>query len=302
MTTSTIPKKVFISYSWSSIEHDDWVLSLAHQLIGDGVNVVLDKWDLKEGQDKFHFMESMVTSPDIDKVLMICDKKYADKADNRSGGVGTETQIITPQIYNQTNQAKFIPIVAEVDQNNQPYLPAYLKSLIYIDLSTTEKHTLEYEKLLRNIYNRPSLNKPKLGTAPAYLFEDSPVTFKTTSLIRGMNSQLERFPERINLFAKDFLTEFDRNLLEFKIDDSATTSLELGKQILDKLTQYKPLRDDYIHFIDRLTKNNWNFDTSILLRFIENLPLHLAPREEGYHSWQPAAYEHFKFINHELFI
>ena len=80
-------KKVFISYSWSTPEHDDWVLSLAHQLVGDGVDVVLDKWDLKEGQDKFHFMETMVTSPEIDKVLMICDSKYAEKANIRAGGI-----------------------------------------------------------------------------------------------------------------------------------------------------------------------------------------------------------------------
>ena len=41
--------KVFISYSWSS---DELVLDLAKRLVAHGVDVVLDKWDLKEGNDK----------------------------------------------------------------------------------------------------------------------------------------------------------------------------------------------------------------------------------------------------------
>jgi hypothetical protein len=300
MPTST--KKVFISYSWSTPEHDDWVLSLAHQLVNDGVDVVLDKWDLKEGQDKFHFMESMVNSNDIDKVLMICDQKYAEKADSRAGGVGTETQIITPQVYNQVSQEKFIPVVAQVDENGHPFLPAYLKTLIYINLSSAENYALEYEKLLRNIFNRPSLSKPKLGTPPSYLYEDSPVSFKTTTLVRGMDVQLDKFPGRVNLFVKDFLAEFDRNLLDFKLENPSNLYLEIGKQIMDKLTQYLPLRDDYLRFIDKLTRDDRSFDTDILIRFFENLPLHLSPRDENYQSWQSGSYEHFKFINHELFI
>ena len=300
--TALPTKKVFISYSWSSPGHEDWVLSLAHQLMNDGVDVVLDKWDLKEGQDKYHFMESMVTSSEIDKVLMICDEKYAEKADSRAGGVGTETQIITSQVYNKVSQEKFIPVVAQVDENGQPHLPAYLKSLIYINLSSEVNYALEYEKLLRNIYNRPSLSKPKLGKAPSYLSESSPVSYKTTTMLRGMGAQLDKYPGRVNLFVKDFLAEFDQNLLDLKIENPSSTYMEIGKQIMDKLTQYLPLRDDYLQFIDKLTKDDRNFDTDILIRFFEQLPLHLYPRSDDYQTWRTGEYDHFKFINHELFI
>jgi hypothetical protein len=54
--------KVFISYSWTTPEHEEWVVDLATRLMHNGVSVVLDKWDLKEGQDVYAFMESMVTS------------------------------------------------------------------------------------------------------------------------------------------------------------------------------------------------------------------------------------------------
>lgn len=74
--------KVFISYSWSS---DDITMPLAERLVSYGVDVVLDKWDLKEGQDKYAFMEQCVNNPEVDKVLIVCDQKYADKANNRKG-------------------------------------------------------------------------------------------------------------------------------------------------------------------------------------------------------------------------
>ncbi|HXU28070.1 MAG TPA: toll/interleukin-1 receptor domain-containing protein [Bacteroidia bacterium] len=80
--------KIFISYSWTTPTHEDWVINLAERLVSDGVDVTIDKWHLKEGHDKFAFMESMVKSSDINKVLIILDKKYSEKADARSGGVG----------------------------------------------------------------------------------------------------------------------------------------------------------------------------------------------------------------------
>ena len=97
-------QKIFISYSWTKPEHEEWVLSLAKRLISDGIDVVLDKWDLKEGHDLYDFMESMVKSPEINKVLIILDKKYTERADSRKGGVGTETQIISPKIYKDVSQ------------------------------------------------------------------------------------------------------------------------------------------------------------------------------------------------------
>ncbi len=90
--------KLFISYSWTSTEHEDWVLKLAHDLAESGVEVKFDKWDLKEGQDPYHFMEQMVADETITKVIMICDKKYKSRADDREKGVGVETQIISSKI------------------------------------------------------------------------------------------------------------------------------------------------------------------------------------------------------------
>ena len=146
--TNEYSKTVFISYSWVPESNKEWVRALAQKLEKNGVQVVIDYKDLKLGQDKFAFMERIVADKTIDKVLIICNKSYKEKSDGRKGGVGDESAIITPQVYGNTKQEKFIPVVNEYDENGQPYLPNYLATRMYADLTEFEKG---YKELLDNI-------------------------------------------------------------------------------------------------------------------------------------------------------
>ncbi len=65
--------KLFVSYSWSTPDHEQWVVDLATELVESGVEVILDKWDLREGHDAVAFMENMVTDPSITKVVIVSD-------------------------------------------------------------------------------------------------------------------------------------------------------------------------------------------------------------------------------------
>ena len=150
MTKKSIDKpKVFISYAWGTKEYQDKVLAFATQLTGDGIEVVIDKWDLSEGNDTFAFMEKCVTDDTITNVLMLIDPVYAQKADAHSGGVGTETQIISPKVYGEVTQDKFIPIVFERDESGNVCKPTYLQGRLHFDLSTEEKYDEEYMRLVR---------------------------------------------------------------------------------------------------------------------------------------------------------
>ena len=76
------------------------------------------------------------------------DKVYSKKANNCEGRVGDETVIISQEVYGQVKQEKFIPVIFEVDENNKAYCPHYIKSRIYIDLSTEDdRYETEYEKI-----------------------------------------------------------------------------------------------------------------------------------------------------------
>ncbi|WP_322885752.1 SEFIR domain-containing protein (plasmid) [Sinorhizobium medicae] len=133
--TKAADPKLFISYSWTTPDHEAWVLHFAEELTSQGIHVILDKWDLLPGHDANAFMESMVSDPTVTKVLLICDEVYARKSDGRKGGAGTEAQIITPEIYAHTAQDKFAAVVRERDGDGKAFLPIYYKGRIYFDLT-----------------------------------------------------------------------------------------------------------------------------------------------------------------------
>ena len=99
-------------------------------------------------------------------LIIICDEKYVSKADGRSGGVGTETQIISREVYEKQDQGKFVAVITAKDEQGKPYLPTYYKSRIYIDLSEPDSYTDNFEKLLRWIYDKPLYTRPEIGKRP----------------------------------------------------------------------------------------------------------------------------------------
>ncbi len=177
--------KLFISYSWTNPQHERWVEQLAKKLVASGVDVEFDKWGLKEGHDKITFMQQMDTDDSIRKVIMVINKDYAERADARVGGVGTETEIISKEIYDQQKQDKFVALVLEKDEKGEPYLPAYYKSRIYIDFSETQNHEKEFDKLLRWIFDKPLHVKPALGKQPAFVSNETRIDIPTTALQRN---------------------------------------------------------------------------------------------------------------------
>jgi TIR domain len=147
---------LFISYSWSNPDHEKWVLTFGEELISQGIDVVLDKWDLKPGHDANAFMEAMVTDPDVAKVVLVCDKQYVEKSNKRSGGAGAEAQIITPEFYVKKEQDKFVAAIREFDDDGKAYVPVYYGSRIYFDLSNPSTYATEFENLVRWAWDKPA--------------------------------------------------------------------------------------------------------------------------------------------------
>lgn len=135
--SSNIAQKptVFSSYSWTPIENQKFVFDLVSQLNADGINVIYDKNALHPGQDKDYFMETALTNNEIDYVLVICNKDYAKKANERRGGVGYESEIILSQLISQPLQKKIIPVVIETSETGEAFLPKFFRERLYIDLT-----------------------------------------------------------------------------------------------------------------------------------------------------------------------
>ncbi|MFT6338479.1 MAG: hypothetical protein ACI86M_003531 [Saprospiraceae bacterium] len=88
---------VFISYSWDSDEHKEWVFGLANKLVDEGVNVLLDRYDLRPGKSLPHFVETSIKN--ADRILVIFTPNYKLKAEKRAGGVGYEYSILNSELY-----------------------------------------------------------------------------------------------------------------------------------------------------------------------------------------------------------
>ena len=179
------PPKVFISYSWTSEDYKATVLQLAEALVEKSVDVILDRWDLLPGHDRFAFMEQSIEK--ADKVLVLCDKKYSEKANAREGGVGTETAIITPGVYGQSNQEKFIPVVME----DFKFMPSYLKSRLGIDFRDGYREH-GFEEILRAIYNKPANVRPPLGKPPVWIDEGEVSRGADGITVKGTKESVKR--------------------------------------------------------------------------------------------------------------
>lgn len=291
--------KLFVSYSWSSPDHEAWVLQLATELCESGVDVILDKWDLKEGHNAYAFMEQMVTDPDIKKVALICDRVYVQKTNGRSGGVGTEAQIISSEIYEKQAQDKFVAVVVERDDEGRPYVPAYYRGRIYIDLSDPSSYSSNFEKLLRWIYDKPVYVKPEIGQKPSFLSESAGTTLATASrfkrAIEGVRGSRDyAIPATI-----EYLTLLAEQLESLRIEPKTDP---FDEAVIGSIEAFMPHRNEAIELVEALALYLDTPDMRRALhRFFERLIPYLS-RPEQVSTWKDWDFDNYRFIVHELFL
>lgn len=155
---------VFISYSWDSEEHEKWVRQLASDLIKNGVDVRLDQWENKKGDDIPHFMDE--SGKIANRVLCILTVNYKMKATQLIGGVGYEYRNMTAELFANVLTNKFIPVLRE--GSTKEAIPSALSGRVFVDMRDDANYTEKLEDILRDIYNKPKHPKPKLGTPPNF--------------------------------------------------------------------------------------------------------------------------------------
>ncbi len=154
--------KVFMSYSHDSHEHKKWVGELASKLVENGIDVILDQWDLGLGDDVPKFMEKSVS--EADRVLMVCTETYVKKADAGKGGVGYEAMVVTGELIRDLGTSKFIPVIRQI--SGESVLPKAVGTRFYVNLSDGQQLEEQFEILLRELHQVPVTVKPLLGKNP----------------------------------------------------------------------------------------------------------------------------------------
>lgn len=154
--------RVFISYSHDDQAHKDWVLKLATRLVANGVDVLLDQWDMRFGSDLPRFMETGLTG--ADRVLAVCSATYVAKANSGQGGIGYEKMILTGQLMRDVTADRVVPIIRS--NASEEVLPTFLLSRLYIDFRDEKGFEARYAELLRDLHGQPVAPRPALGTNP----------------------------------------------------------------------------------------------------------------------------------------
>lgn len=242
----------------------------------------------------------MVTAPEVKKVIIISDKEYANKANGRNGGVGTETQIISKEIYDNEKQDKFVAVVTEKDENGKPYLPVYYKARIYIDLSESDKYADNFEVLLRWIFDKPLHKKPPLGKLPAFLDDKNRIELGTSFAQKRLISAIKEKKEILDGAFNEYLNLFSENIEKFRIHKDE--NVEYDDIIFKTIEAFLPYKNEFLQVLLNLGQYGLNDNNiSAIHRFFESTIPYLDRTENmsRYTDWD---FDVFKFIIHELFL
>jgi hypothetical protein len=224
---------------------------------------------------------------------------YAEKADGRSGGVGTETQIISAEVYSKEDQNKFVAIVAERDEEGKAFLPIYYTSRIYIDLSDNDLYAKNFEQLLRWIYDKPLYIKPELGKKPAFLSDSGSVVLGTTASFKRALDAIRNNKGYWKGALNEYIDTFTENLEKLRIKKEEG---EFDDKVIESIEQFIPFRNEAIELFLALAQYSNTIETHQQLhRFFEGL-LPYMDRPENISSWSDWDFDNFKFIVHELFL
>lgn len=200
---------------------------------------------MEEGNDLYAFMEKSVIDPTITNVLILLDPQYKEKANGKKGGVGTETQIISPAVYNKVEQTKFLPIVFEREKNGDVPVPQYLASRLYFDLSQRENYDVEYKRLVKKLYGIEIIKKPEKGKRPVWLNEEISISTKTRVEFKDLENKQPDDVQK-NKF-RGYLNFIKSEILNFK----NTKSLHeiTAKEYISLYDNTKIIRDKFLELI-----------------------------------------------------
>lgn len=173
--------KVFVSYSWDSHEHKEWVKKLADTLEEiEDIHVAWDGYDLDSLVDKNYFMEAGVHDADI--VLVITTNKYKAKADARLGGVGLETFMASALHWDgmlRDKKSKLVMIEREADST-----PRYLLGHFYLDFKNDAEYPKHIAGLLDLLRGKSRVERPKKRRSLAYATDSAYEFTRIEELIR----------------------------------------------------------------------------------------------------------------------
>lgn len=238
-----VPPKVFISYSHDSAEHKRWVLELATTLRNRGIDAVLDQWDLKPGMDLPQFMEQNLDSCDF--AIMVCTKKYVEKANAGVGGVGYEKMIMTASSLSKISDYKVIPIIRE---NSDKKVPTFLRTKLYIDFARDDDVEYSLDELLRHLLDAPLFVKPDIGKNPFHAMGNA----RPERTSDGIREIMDLFVRVYNNVREEYVTfgNLVANSTMNRLKFDKYLNLAIAQGLIRKTSMYLYITDNGIAYAE----------------------------------------------------
>ena len=159
--------RVFISYSWDSVDHTGRVLELADALRGRGINVILDQYVHPTPEEGWpRWMDRSLDEAQF--VVMVCTETYRRRVMGREEpgkglGVRWEGSLIYNRIYNdKPSGSRFIPILL-LPGSEPAHIPNPVQGHSYYRITTFDLTDPGFEALYRHLTGQAPTPPPDLG-------------------------------------------------------------------------------------------------------------------------------------------
>lgn len=208
---------VFISYSWDSDEHKQWVSNLSKDLRERfRVYTLLDQYN-RGGDDLITFMQKGLKK--ADRVLIIGTPKYKEKIEKQSGGAKFEDQVITIELYNDMGSNKFIPILRDgsfADSFNE-----LIETRAGYDMSNDANYENVLQVLAADLWGCPMNTAPTLGPKPNFT--------PASQILQPLTATT---PQDFSTIVKTYLLDSSKQILLTELIEDET------EEAFNKILQY----------------------------------------------------------------
>lgn len=251
---------VFISYSWDSKEHQNWVLSIADLINKKGGNAIVDRTHLKYGGHIKTFMLKSILQADI--VLMILTPDYKRKADSLDGGAGYEYNIINDGLFKIiTKNDKYIPIIRM--GNLEESVTAFLQGFNCVDLRDGKEYDQNLKELLSQILDTP-LKRPDEHQANKKIMENDYKALEP--LLAEMKTKASKYFEQLMKVENEALVKFKLSAVLEEWNDEIETYRDqmISKFKPEKMSLYEDYLEDFKNNV--FGKELWTVNAALRTR------------------------------------
>ena len=172
--------KAFISYKWEDTAHNQWVQQFATDLRSNGIEAILDQWEVRLGDSFTDYMTSKIRDADVVLFIMTTRSVTAVEAPLGEGGaVKFELQMATARRTAGENM-RLIGIYREGDKT-----AAHLQDHRYADFRDDDHYEMNTKVLVDDLLGR--ISAPPLGNQLQYSDRPHRITLPVTVRIPSLN-------------------------------------------------------------------------------------------------------------------